>query len=159
MDIVKSKPLDSWTELGAGSVPCRECRTLLAALRDAGHTLTLHEDAAGVVHLEIQPKVRPALEKALSLHKDHVIGTLVMLSIPQSFRVERAQWTMDGTCHWMTVEERETTYTKAAGEWDALLRQIGSWSDGRTAYRAVWVAAGETRRTANFPPFPKERKA
>lgn len=160
MDIIQSRKLD-WTELGAGSVPCRTCRAFLRQLRENGHTLALHEDSAHTVHLEIRPAVRPATERALGQHKDHLIGTLIMINLPQVFRVERGQQTMNGSWQWEVIQEHTTTYAAAGGEWDTLLRQIGHWGDGdgHTAYRAVWAAAGQTRRAANFPPVSQKSHA
>lgn len=120
MDIVVSKAL-VWAESGVGSVPCRECRSTLGQMRDQGHMLTLHEDRAGGVHLEIRPKVPQGLEKTIARHREHLIATLIMISIPQTFRVERAHRSLDGAWHWETVEERQASYAEAGPGWDALL--------------------------------------
>ncbi len=158
MDIIQSRKLD-WTELGAGSVPCRTCRAFLRQLRENGHTLALHEDFAHTVHLEIRPQVRPAMKHALEQHKDHLIATLIMISIPQTLSVERGRLALNGSWQWEVIQEHTTTYATADSEWDTLLRQIGHWGDGHTAYRAVWAAAGETRRSANFPPVSQKSHA
>ncbi len=151
MDIISSKQLD-WTELEVGSVPCRECRELLVKLRDSQRDVTLHEDTDGGVHLEIRPKVTPGLERAIAHHRDHLIRSAIVVTMPQTLRIERGVLGLDGGWTWKGVEERATTYAKAPKEWDELLRAVGTRGGGQTAYRAIWLAGGSVRRSANFPP-------
>ena len=123
------------------AAPCGVCRELLSPLA-AAYQIDLATDGH-TEFLLFTPRLSGDQLATLRPHRDCLLATVITLTTPQFFLIERRQ--PDGS--WRPCDLRMLSFLTAPKAWTALVEEIGSTGD--RGGRATWLAAGMPR--ARYP--------
>ena len=121
--------------------PCGVCRELLSPLA-AAYQIDLATDGH-TEFLLFTPRLSGDQLATLRPHRDCLLATVITLTTPQFFLIERRQ--PDGS--WRPCDLRMLSFLAAAQAWTALVEEIKRNALERD--RATWLAAGISR--AHYP--------
>jgi hypothetical protein len=117
------------------AAPCGVCRQLLSTVIDT-HQIDLATDGREEFLL-FTPRLTVERLAQLKPHRDCLLATVVRLTTPQLFLIER-QRPEDGS--WQQFDLRIHAFMRSPEAWSDLIAELEA--DGDRTVRATWLAAG-----------------